>query len=63
MSQKSKLNRARREAKQEEEGKKVVKWLFVGLIVLALISAVWMMAVAYPLSPNHQDKHNCVGLK
>ena len=46
MSQKSKLNRARREAKQEEEGKKVVKWLFVGLIVLALISAVWMMAMA-----------------
>ena len=46
MSQKSKLNRARREAKQEEEVKKVVKWLFVGLIVLALISAVWMMAVA-----------------
>ena len=36
MSEKSKLNRARREAKQEEEGKNVVKWIFIGLIVLAI---------------------------
>ena len=41
MSQKSKLNRARREAKQEEEGKKVVKWIIGVLIVLALIFAVY----------------------
>ena len=35
MSQKSKINRARRDAKQEEEGKNVVKWIFISLIVLA----------------------------
>ena len=40
MSQKSKINRARREAKQEEEGKNIVKWIFISLIVLAVIYAV-----------------------
>lgn len=29
MSEKSKINRARREAKQEEEGKNVVKWILL----------------------------------
>ena len=36
------LNRARREAKQEEEGKNVVKWIFISLIVLAVIYAVYI---------------------
>lgn len=42
MSQKSKMSRARREAKQEEEGKNVVKWIFIGLIVLAIIYAAYI---------------------
>lgn len=42
MSQKSKMNRARREAKQEEEGKNVVKWIFIGLIVLAIIYVAYI---------------------
>ena len=35
---------AKREAyakKQEEQGKKVVTWIFAGLIVLAVIYLVW----------------------
>ncbi len=40
MSEKSKQNRARREAKQEQQGKQVVKWIFGVLIVLAIAYAV-----------------------
>ncbi|MBQ2674425.1 MAG: hypothetical protein IJG07_07070 [Prevotella sp.] len=35
---------AKREAyakKQEEQGKKVVTWIFVGLIILAVIYLIW----------------------
>ncbi len=41
-------NNAKREAyakKQEEEGKKVVTWIFVGLIVLAVIYLIWTFAM------------------
>ena len=41
MSEKSKINRARREAKQEEEGKNVVQWIFVSLIALALLFMIF----------------------
>ena len=41
MSEKSKINRARREAKHEEEGKNVVKWIFVALIALALLFMIF----------------------
>ena len=41
MSEKSKINRARREAKQEEEGKNVEKWIFVALIALALLFMIF----------------------
>ena len=40
---KNKVN-AKREAyakKQEEQGKKVVTWIFVGLIILAVIYLIW----------------------
>lgn len=37
MSERSKVNRARRAAKQEKEGKRVVEWIIGGLIVLAII--------------------------
>jgi hypothetical protein len=36
---------AKREAwqkKQEEKGKKVVMWIFFGLIILALVYFIWM---------------------
>lgn len=41
MSEKSKISRARREAKQEAEGKNVVKWIFIALIVLALLFMIF----------------------
>ena len=40
----SKKGNAKREAyakKQEEQGKKVVTWIFAGLIILAVIYLVW----------------------
>ena len=40
----SKKVNAKREAyakKQEEQGKKVVTWIFAGLIVLAIVYLVW----------------------
>ena len=40
----SKKNQSKREAyakKQEEQGKKVVTWIFAGLIVLAIVYLVW----------------------
>ena len=44
----SKKNNAKREAyakKQEEQGRKVVTWIFAGLIVLAVIYLVWTFAM------------------
>lgn len=41
MSQKSKVNRARREAKQEKSGKKVVNWIFGVLIALAICFMIY----------------------
>jgi len=41
MSQKRKLQRARYAAKEEEKGKSIVKWIFVALIALAVIYAIW----------------------
>ncbi len=41
-------NNAKREAyakKQEEEGKKIVTWIFVGLIVLAVAYLVWTFSM------------------
>ncbi len=44
----SKKNNAKREAyakKQEEQGKKVVSWIFGGLIVLAIIYLIWTITM------------------
>ncbi|MBO5592582.1 MAG: hypothetical protein J5913_06430 [Prevotella sp.] len=44
----SKKNNAKREAyakKQEEQGKKVVTWIFGGLIVLAIIYLIWTITM------------------
>lgn len=43
MSEKSKLNRARREAQQEKQAKKVVEIIFWGLILLAVIYTIWVV--------------------
>lgn len=37
MSQRSKVRHARRDAQEEKQAKKVVTWIFVVLIVLALV--------------------------
>ena len=38
MSQKSRINRARREAQQEKKGKAVVEWILWGFVALAVIT-------------------------
>lgn len=40
MSQKNKMRQARREANQEKQAKKVITWIFVALILLALVFLV-----------------------
>ena len=43
-----KKNNAKREAyakKQEEQGKKLVTWIFGGLIVLAVIYLIWTITM------------------
>ena len=45
-----KKNNAKREAyakKQEEQGKKVVTWIFGGLIVLAVIYLIWNITMIW----------------
>ncbi len=37
MSQKSKIRHAQREANQEKQAKRVITWIFVALIVLAVV--------------------------
>ncbi len=46
MSQKSRINRARREANQEKEGKKVMEWLIAALMVLFIVALVGAMFLA-----------------
>ena len=56
----SKKVNAKREAyakKQEEQGKKVVAWIFGALIVLAIVYMIWtfsMMAQKGDKSPNEK---------
>lgn len=37
MSEKSKMKRASREEKQKKQGENIVKWIFIALVVLAII--------------------------
>ncbi|MGG6544254.1 UNVERIFIED_CONTAM: hypothetical protein NY100_02225 [Prevotella sp. 15_C9] len=37
MSQKSKLYKQRREARQEKQAKTVIKWIIISLFILALV--------------------------
>ena len=44
----SKKNQTKRDAyakKQEEKGKKVVAWIFGGLIILAIIYLIWTFSM------------------
>lgn len=43
MSQKNKMRRAKREERQEQQAKMVIRWIFGALILLALISLVVFM--------------------
>ena len=45
MSERSKMHRAQREAKQEKQAKKVIKWIFGGLIVLAVLFIIYSMVI------------------
>lgn len=37
MSEKSKINRAKKEMREEKKAKSVINWIFIGLIVFAII--------------------------
>jgi flagellar basal body-associated protein FliL len=37
MSQNSKKHRAQRDARQEKQAKSVINWIFIGLIILAIV--------------------------
>lgn len=43
MSEKSKARRARREAQQEKQAKRVITWIIVGLLVIAVVGYVAFM--------------------
>ena len=43
MSEKSKINRAARQAKQERQAKKVIHWMFGVLVVLAVVFMICFM--------------------
>ena len=41
-------NNAKREAyakKQEEQGKKVITWIFAGLVILAVVYLIWTFSM------------------
>ena len=41
MSEKSKLHRAQKEARQEKQAKKLINWIVGGLIVLAVVYLIY----------------------
>jgi uncharacterized Rmd1/YagE family protein len=43
MSQNSKIHRAQRDARQRKQAKNVINWIFIGLILLAIIFLVVYM--------------------
>ena len=45
MSKKVNVKREAYAKKQEEQGKKVVTWIFGGLIILAIIYLIWTFAM------------------
>ncbi|WP_455070749.1 hypothetical protein [Prevotella histicola] len=45
MSERSKLNRKRREEKEEKQGNRVIMWIAVVLIFLAVLCMIWSMTL------------------
>lgn len=45
MSEKSKIRRAKAAARQEKEGKNIIKWLVVCMVILAIAFMAYYMAV------------------
>ncbi|MCR4773842.1 MAG: hypothetical protein K5854_05735 [Prevotella sp.] len=45
MSNNNKLHRAQREAKQEKQANNVVKWIFISLVILAIIFMIYSMTL------------------
>lgn len=45
MSKKENVKRVAYQKKQEEQGRKVVNWIFGVLVVLAIIFAVWTILI------------------
>ena len=45
MSNKSKLYRKAKEAKQEKQARSVIKWIVISFVVLALILMAWAMYI------------------
>ena len=45
MSERSKLNRKRREEKEEKQGNRVIMWNAVVLILLAVLCMIWSMTL------------------
>ncbi|MBQ3625067.1 MAG: hypothetical protein IKI48_05830 [Prevotella sp.] len=41
MSERSKINRAKREAQQEKQAQNVIRWIFAILILLAIIFVIF----------------------
>lgn len=46
MSEKSKQRRARREAKQEQQAKNIIGWIFGGLILLAIVFVIYIAMIS-----------------
>jgi uncharacterized Rmd1/YagE family protein len=45
MSEKSKMNRAKRQEMEKKKGDSIVKWIFIVLVALAVIFMIWSVAV------------------
>lgn len=45
MSKQSRSRRARREAKQERQAEKIVKWIFAALILFGIAFAIYTMTL------------------
>jgi len=45
MTEKSRLHRVRREAKQEKQGRSIVTWIFGALIILGILYAIWTLLI------------------
>lgn len=45
MSNKSKMQKKAREARQEEQAKSVIRWIVIALVILAIILMAWAIYI------------------